>query len=89
MEFRGIYEDGVVRPTGPVNLPEGTEVEFQPTVRPAAKGSSGDFWRVPTLEELAREQGVQKPVSPGDLRGDWPEEDSIDEFLRQVREGRR
>ncbi len=30
MEFRGVYENGVIRPTGAVNLPEGTPVEFHP-----------------------------------------------------------
>lgn len=39
-----IFENGVFRPTGPVELPEGTTVEFEPRV-PETK-------RVPTLEDV-------------------------------------
>lgn len=32
MTVRAIYEKGVFRPTAPVNLPEKSEVEFEPKV---------------------------------------------------------
>ena len=32
MTVKAIYENGVVRPTGPVDLPERARVEFEPTV---------------------------------------------------------
>jgi predicted DNA-binding antitoxin AbrB/MazE fold protein len=32
MTVRAIYENGVFRPTGPVNLPEKARVEFEPKV---------------------------------------------------------
>ena len=32
MTVRAIYENGVFRPTEPVNLPENAEVEFEPKV---------------------------------------------------------
>ena len=43
----------------------------------------------PTVEELIAEQGVVFPRDPGDLLGDfWPEEESIDDFIRAMREWR-
>jgi hypothetical protein len=43
----------------------------------------------PTLEELASAQGVSFPRDPRELIGDfWPEEESIDDFLRALREWR-
>ena len=43
----------------------------------------------PTIEELIAEQGVVFPRDPGDLLGDfWPEEESIDDFIRAMREWR-
>lgn len=90
MEFRGTFQDGVIRPSEPVNLPDGTEVEFQVVNgHTPSDPTNSDFWKMPTLNDLAIQQGVTKPVAPGDLRGEWPEGDSIEEFLRQVREGRR
>lgn len=41
---RAIYENGVFRPTEPVELPEGSTVEFEPRV-PNAE-------RIPTLDDL-------------------------------------
>jgi predicted DNA-binding antitoxin AbrB/MazE fold protein len=34
MTIRAIYENGVFRPTEPVDLPEKAEVEFEPKVLP-------------------------------------------------------
>jgi len=51
---------------------------------------SSDFWRAKTVEELASEQGVKPVENPNDLLGDfWPEDESIDDFLRWHRQLRR
>lgn len=43
----------------------------------------------PTVDELITEQGVVFPRDPRDLLGDfWPQEESIDDFLRAMREWR-
>jgi hypothetical protein len=42
-----------------------------------------------SLDELAEEQRVSLCVDAAELAGDWPPEDSIDEFLAFVREIRR
>ncbi len=106
MEFRGVYENGVIRPTGAVNLPDGTPVEFHPVAAangappplPGAIGTLSEaqiremqerFWKGKSVEELAAEQGVKPVESMDDLRGEWPEDDDIEEFLRFIREMRR
>lgn len=47
------------------------------------------FWESPTLADLVGQQSPRRPSSIEDLAGDWPEDDSLDEFLGTVREGRR
>ncbi len=100
MEFRGIYENGVVRPSEPVSLPDGTEVEFHARDgrNGSASGANGQAsvspvktWQPRSVEELAAEQGVKPITSIRDLMMDWPEDsaDSVDEFLRQLREWRK
>jgi len=43
----------------------------------------------PSIEELVAEQGTRFPVDPAELLGDfWPEEESIDDFLRALHEWR-
>jgi hypothetical protein len=43
----------------------------------------------PSIEELVAEQGTKFPADPGDLLGDfWPEEESIEDFLRAFHEWR-
>ncbi len=41
-----------------------------------------------TAEELARQQGVEAVDDIEALAGDWPEEDSLDEFLQSLRRSR-
>lgn len=88
MDFRGIFEDGVVRPTEPVNLPQGSQVECH-TVGGAARSDANHFWAGPSLDALADEQGVQPIRALSDVRGDWPAEDAFDDFLQSVKVGRR
>lgn len=98
MEFRGIYQDGVIRPTEAVNLPDGTEVEFQPVgangapaptpidelERASREGRSGR-----SIEQIVGEHSGKTGCSINELAGPWPDdEDDIEEFLRFIREMR-
>jgi hypothetical protein len=43
----------------------------------------------PSIEELVAEQGTKFPADPAELLGDfWPEEESIEDFLRALHEWR-
>ena len=91
MEYRGTVSHGMIQPSEPLKLPEGTEVAFHPVAsqtREQSAAENGQFWRGFTLDELAREQGVAPAQALDDLAGDWPEEDDINEFLRSIREWR-
>jgi len=49
-----------------------------------------DFWRSRSIEELAREQGVEVVHDPNELTGHfWPQGESIDDFLVWLRKVRR
>ncbi len=74
---------GVAVLDDPVVLPDGTPVRVE------VECIDADFWRGKTLEELAREQDVKPCTNPADLAIDWPEEDSVDEFLALIREIRK
>jgi excisionase family DNA binding protein len=62
-----------------------------PSARNATLDSSRSFFAPsPSLEDLAREQGVGPTVSLNDLRGDvWPPGEDGDAFLATIREARR
>ncbi|HVZ16180.1 MAG TPA: hypothetical protein VG897_03630 [Terriglobales bacterium] len=83
MTYRGHIKNGVAVLDTPVPLPDGTPVRVEVELAEA------DFWHGKTIEELAKEQGVKPCSDPADLAIDWPEEDSIDEFLALIREVRR
>lgn len=83
MVYRGHIRNGVAVLEAPATLPDGTLVRIE-VVR---EGST--FWHNKTVEELAREQQVGPIRDANDLAGDWPQEDSIDEFIRFLREVRR
>jgi predicted DNA-binding antitoxin AbrB/MazE fold protein len=98
MEFRGTFEDGVVRPDEPVHLPSGTRVEFQPIHDGAAvplseaelRARHDQFWKGPNIEDLVRARGDMPLASASDLLGAWPDEaDDVEEFLRFLREIRK
>lgn len=80
MTIRGHMKNGVAVLDEAANLPDGTPVRIE------VERVDAEFWRAKTVAELAREQGV-KPG--GGLAGDWPQEDSVDEFLAFIREVRR
>ena len=83
MTYRGRIQNGVAVLDTPTALPDGTPVRIE------VERFDSAFWQNQSAEELARQQGVRPIRSVDELAGDWPEEDSIDEFLAFVREARR
>jgi hypothetical protein len=83
MTYRGHIKNGVAVLDTPVVLPDGTQVRVE------VERADSEFWHGRTIEELAQQQGVKSIDSIAGLAIDWPEEDSVDEFLSLVREVRR
>ena len=83
MTYSGTIKNGVAVLDSPVTLPEGTPVRIE--VEP----SDRDFWRTKTVAELAKEQGVKPVTNLSDLKIDWPDDESVDDFIALVREVRR
>lgn len=87
-----IVENGVIRPEQDFPLHDGDRgiLRFtDPTSRKDIRVlNRNDFWTSKTVEQLAAEQGVKPGTRLSDLRGDWPEDESIDEFLAEVRRWR-
>lgn len=54
MTYRGVYKDGVVVPSGEVNLPSGTEVDFiaRAGIKRGARAAKG---RTPARKEATRD----------------------------------
>lgn len=94
MDFRGVFENGVIRPSEPTSLPDGTVVEFHAMAPDrvaqdrALCESDANARSNKTVEQIAQEQGVGPLRDIAELRGDWPEEDDIDEFFRWLRQSR-
>jgi hypothetical protein len=82
MTYRGRIRNGVAVLDESVALPEGTPVRVEVDRADAA------FWQGKSAEELAREQGAKPAPAVNDLAADWPEEESVDEFLALIRRGR-
>jgi hypothetical protein len=82
MTYLGRIKNGVAVLDSPVTLPDGTRVRVE------VESAESDFWSGRTVEELAREQGIQPINDLTELAIDWPQEDSVDEFLALVREVR-
>lgn len=61
-----------------------------PDDRPGATRSGETFWdRKTTLADLIARQGAKPVTRIEDLKADfWPEEESIDEFVRTIRQWR-
>jgi hypothetical protein len=83
MTYRGLIKNGVAVLNAEVALPDGTPVRVE------VESDNRDFLRGKSVDELAREQGVQPRSAAGDLTIDWPTEESIDDLLALVREVRR
>lgn len=81
MIFHGYIRNGMAVPDSPITIPDGTRVRVELMERDA------QFYRDNTIEMLAHEQGISTPELPQPI--DWPQEDSIDEFLQLLREVRR
>jgi hypothetical protein len=64
------------------SLPDGTPVRVEVERTEAA------FWQDKTAEQLALEQGASPASAANDLDGDWPPEESVDDFLELIRRGR-
>ena len=60
--------------------------------KPDTKQSAGERYSQaghPSIEELVAEQGTRFRLDPAELLGDfWPEEESIEDFLRALHEWR-
>jgi hypothetical protein len=82
MTYRGHIRNGEAVLDERVNLPDGTPVRVE------VERLDADFWRNHSAEEIARAQDVKPCVDPGDLSGDFPEDESIDDFLAQIRRSR-
>ena len=82
MTYRGRIKNGVAVLEQKAALPEGTAVLIQPA-------DAFSFNENLSLAELMQRQQVQPISATSDLAGDWPAEDSLDDFLAEVREGRR
>lgn len=82
MTYRGHIKNGMVLLDQRVDLPDGTPIRVE--IEPLA----ADFWRSRTIEDLARQHGVGPCTDPTDLGRDWPEGESVDDFLALLRKGR-
>jgi len=83
MTYRGHIKNGVGALDDAARLPEGTAVRIE------VEYADADFWKNKSIEDLIREQGVKPIQNFQELAIDWPEEDSIEEFLAFIREVRR
>ena len=83
MTYRAHIKNGVAVLDDAVRLPDGTQVRVE------VDRVDSDFWRNKSAEELAKEQGVKPIKNLDELAGDWPQEDSVDEFMELVRKARK
>jgi hypothetical protein len=83
MTYRGHIKNGVAVLDTPAGLPDGIRVRVE------VESPASEFWAGKTIEDLAGEQHVEPAGRIDDLVIDWPEEDSVDEFLAMVQEARR
>lgn len=82
MTYRGHMQNGVAVLDAPANLPDGTPVRIE------VERVESPFWQNKSIAELVPQQ-AQSAQTLDELAGDWPDEDSIDEFLAFIREARR
>jgi hypothetical protein len=52
------------------------------------KKLAGQFFAMSTLEELAEAQGVGPMSNPEEMAGAWPEEEDVDQFVRETYQSR-
>lgn len=90
--IHAVFEHGVFRPIGPVDLPESTHVEFEPRVVADVTNAASSFWRSKSLDELAAEQGVAPTTDLDAIADLWPADDDPDQlfdYLQHERAARR
>ena len=89
MDYRGTFEDGVIKPEGDVNLPNGTPVEFHAVGDQEAAIARADHLakNPPTIDELIKEQGV-RPIKSLDELGSAElfDDFDVDEFIRSIKD---
>lgn len=83
MTLLGKIHQGQIELLEPIELPDGTTVQLQ------VQAMSSPFWNTASIDELTQQQQVAVTANLDTLRGDWPDTDSIDDFLSSVREVRR
>lgn len=65
-------------------------VKSRRTRKVAVDADPSGFWQAKTIEQLAREQGVQPVGDAKELHGDfWPTAESMDDFLAWLQRLRR
>ena len=82
MTYHGHIKNGVAVLDTPADLPDGTPVQIH------VADPEMSFWQNKSVEELSREQGTIPIQNLEELSGDWPEDDSIEEFMSLVRKVR-
>jgi hypothetical protein len=75
MTYPGHVKNAVVIFDEPTSLPEGTEVRVEPV-----SSTTAGFWQSPSLDELARRQGVIFPEQDEEWIGGWPKDELNDGF---------
>lgn len=76
-----------VRATGKADLDESGDIRLLhlETLEDAEPTGRRSFWEFLSLDELAREQGVEPVDRLEDLAdGTWPEDESLDDFLAAI-----
>jgi hypothetical protein len=81
MTYRGRIKNGVAVLDQKIDLPEGTPVVIQ-------AATIFGFHENLSVSQLLQRQQVLPVSHRNDLVGDWPAEDSLDDFLASVREAR-
>jgi hypothetical protein len=90
MDYTGTFQNGMIRPDGPVNLPEGARVEFHAVGAVGMKGAATPIEELRALSDRffggVRAGRGENGAAGADV---WPETEGVDEFLAFVREARR
>lgn len=81
MVFEGRVENGAVVFENRLPLPDGTPVRVESLAVPG-------FWQSPSIEDLAKQQGVPVLSTFEELLGGWPADEADDDFEVCVRRWR-
>jgi hypothetical protein len=82
MIYHGHMKNGEAVLDTTVGLPDGTPVRVE------VERTDPTFWQNKNVRQLAIEQGVKPCTDPADLAGDWPVDESIDDFLALIKRSR-